>query len=67
MQRVPHSESLPLFTWHEISVLERQRQELRDRINRLQPHSHRRVELTARLRALTAQQLALQLKSKTNQ
>lgn len=67
MQRLPQPERLPLFTWHEISVLEQQRQALRERINRLQPHSHRRVELTARLRALTAQQLALQLRTKTEQ
>ncbi|CAN0654319.1 hypothetical protein JF546_09730 [Nitratireductor aquimarinus] len=64
MQQLPQADNLPLFNWHEIDVIQKQRQALRERIDRMRPNSHRRVELTARLRTLTTQQIALQLKMK---
>lgn len=53
---------LPLLAWNElreIDLVEARRRELRRRIVLLPPRSHRRVELEARLRELTAQQLVL--------
>ena len=52
----------PLFDWperREIDRLEEMRRALTDRILALPRHSHRRVELEARLRALTLRQLDL--------
>lgn len=54
----------PLFFWHEQSEVERlqaERSALAARIEKLRPHCHRRVELTARMRAITEQQLKLQI------
>jgi hypothetical protein len=58
--------SLPLLTWREdaaVLQLADERQRLRERIARLPPMSHRRVELTARLKQLTADELRLELKT----
>lgn len=60
------SPSVPaLFVWREqaeIARLQAQRDELWRRIRNLRPHCHRRIELQARLKLLTAQQLALEAK-----
>ncbi len=53
----------PLFVWSELSAIDRlqaERDELRRRIANLRPHAFRRIELEARLRLTTAQQLELQ-------
>ena len=54
--------NLPLFCapeQAEIDRLQAERQTLCQRINLLRPHCHKRVELEARLRLLTAQQLVI--------
>ena len=54
----------PLLTWPEdarLARLEAERQALQRRINELPKMSHRRVELTARLAAVTTQELRLEL------
>lgn len=54
--------NLPLFEAPERAEIERlqtERETLRNRINALRPHCHKRVELEARLRAVTAKQLAV--------
>lgn len=54
---------LPLLVWTEqrdVLLLQDARADLQRRIQTLRPHSHRRVELEARLRDLTARQLKLQ-------
>ena len=54
--------ALPLLTWPEDATLARlatERDALIERIERLPRMSHKRVELTARLRQLTADQLRL--------
>ncbi|MFQ0815800.1 hypothetical protein AVM02_07760 [Brucella anthropi] len=54
--------NLPLFIAPELAEIERlqtERNILRQRIHALRPHCHKRVELEARLRFVTAQQLAL--------
>lgn len=51
-----------LFAWREqaeIGRLQAQREELIARIGKMRPHSHRRIELQARLRQITATQLEL--------
>lgn len=55
-------EGAPLLDWperHEVERLEAKRRDLMDRINALPRNAHRRVELEARLRTLTVQQLQL--------
>lgn len=55
---------LPLLTWQEDEALARlaaDRENLMARIARLRPMSHRRVELIARLKQLTDEELRLQL------
>ena len=55
---------MPLFAWPEqleIARLEEDRRALITRIAALRPHSHRRVELQARLKDVTARQMALQI------
>lgn len=55
--------SMPLLIWTELAEIERlqaQRNTLELRIAALKPHSHRRVELEARLRDLTATQLKIE-------
>jgi hypothetical protein len=59
MDRAPGS----LFDWQErrrIQAMELQREHLRARIADLRPRSFKRVELQARLRDLTEQELRLQ-------
>ena len=54
--------NLPLFRapeQAEIDRLQAERQTLSHRINLLRPHCHKRVELEARLRIITAQQLTI--------
>lgn len=54
--------NLPLFLapeQAEIDRLQAERQTLSHRINLLRPHCHKRVELEARLRIITAQQLTI--------
>lgn len=53
---------MPLFGWpdqREIDVLQSRRDELANRIAKLPRFSHRRIELEARLRALTEEQLVI--------
>lgn len=55
--------SAPLLTWRrdaQLATIADERAELIGRISRLPRMSHRRVELTARLRALTAEALRLE-------
>ncbi|PYE86893.1 hypothetical protein [Phyllobacterium leguminum] len=55
---------LPLFTWREDAVLGRLRENrisLQNRISALPRMSHRRVELQAKLKELTARELAMTL------
>lgn len=52
---------LPLFLWQEVADLEQERAQLRARLRRLPLMSHRRVELTARLKQLTDEELRLLL------
>lgn len=65
MIMVQHSASLvnrPLFIapeQAEINRLQSERETLQRRINLMRPHSHKRVELEARLRTVTARQLAI--------
>lgn len=54
--------NLPLFIapeQAEINRLQSERETLQRRINLMRPHSHKRVELEARLRTVTARQLAI--------
>jgi len=63
MPRAAEPKSLPLLVWTEqaeIDRLQQRRLELQGRILGLPRHSHRRVELEARLRAVTERQLELQ-------
>lgn len=63
MQRARQPEILPLLVWTEQAEIDRlqgERDELQRRIALLQPHSHRRVELEARLRLVTVNQLKIQ-------
>jgi len=60
MARAAHPAILPLLVWREqdeIARLQAQREDLWRRIEALRPHSHRRIELQARLRDVTARQL----------
>lgn len=53
----------PLLVWTELAAIDRlqaERQDLKHRIERLPPHSFRRIELEARLRVVTARQLQIQ-------
>ena len=53
---------MPLFGWPDrqaIDVLQSRRDELATRIAKLPRFSHRRIELEARLRALTEEQLII--------
>lgn len=62
-RRPPAISEMPLLVWTELAEigrLEAQRQTLGTRIAALRPHSHRRVELEARLRDLTATQLKIE-------
>ncbi len=62
MARSARPADAPLFAWREweeIARLEDEREMLRTRLERLPRFSHRRVELEARLRAVTARQLQL--------
>lgn len=55
--------ALPLFNWQieaEQVRLQHQREQLFARIRNLKPHSHRRLELEARLREITARQMELE-------
>ena len=51
--------SLPLFAWRELAELEAERAELRRRLSLLPRHSHRYVELAARLKDITTRELRL--------
>lgn len=65
MPRAAEPAILPLLSWKErteIDRLQAERDRLADRIAALRPHCHRRVELQARLRDLTARQLELQIR-----
>ena len=70
---VQHSASLvnlPLFIapeQAEINRLQAERETLQRRINLTRPHSHKRVELEARLRIITAQQLTISAELGRNQ
>ena len=64
------AKALPLFTWREDAEADRlaaERVLLRQRIDRLPPMSHRRVELSARLRQMTADELRLRLHERDDQ
>lgn len=53
---------LPLFAWRDRETAERlaaERARLMERIGRLPPMSHRRVELVTRLKLLTVEELKL--------
>lgn len=55
--------ALPLFNWQmavEADRLQRERDDLSKRIQKLRPRSHRRVELEFRLRELTSRQIAIE-------
>ena len=73
MIMVQHSASLvnlPLFIapeQAEINRLQAERETLQRRINLTRPHSHKRVELEARLRIITAQQLTISAELGRNQ
>lgn len=63
MVRVTQPQVLPLLVWteqREVLRLQDERTDLQRRILLLRPHSHRRIELEARLRDLTVQQIKLQ-------
>lgn len=63
MARLRPADPPPLFVWSELAAIDRlqaERCELKRRIELLPPRSFRRVELEARLRLVTAQQLELQ-------
>lgn len=65
MARAAETAILPLLVWRErdeVARLQAQREQLLERIRRLRPHSHRCVELKARLRELTARQLEIERK-----
>lgn len=49
--------ALPLFAWRDLAEIEAERTELKRRIKLLRPHSHRRLELQARLKDLTSREL----------
>ncbi len=58
--------STPLLTWRRdatLAAIAADRAELMARIKRLPPMSHRRVELVARLKALTVEALRLETQS----
>lgn len=62
--------NLPLFIapeQAEINRLQAERETLQRRINLMRPHSHKRVELEARLRTVTAQQLTISAELGRNQ
>ncbi len=62
-RRAAHDPGMPLLIWTELAEIGRlqaQRLSLETRIAALRPHSHRRVELEARLRDLTASQLKIE-------
>lgn len=62
MARAVQPASLPLLVWREqdeVARLQAERDRLVQRVAALRPHSHRRIELQARLRDLTARQLQL--------
>lgn len=50
---------LPLFQKPEIDVLQAERVELIERIRKLPPYSHHRIDLECRLRLVTAKQISL--------
>lgn len=55
--------ALPLLHWpksRQIAAIASERARLLDRIRRLRPHSHRRIELQTRLADLTRKQLELE-------
>lgn len=61
--------ALPLLTWREDAAQARlaaERMQLRGRIERLPPMSHRRVELTSRLKQLTIDELRGAAKEPSN-
>lgn len=63
MQNGQENTDAPLLSWPEqrvIADIERRRRDLINRIARLPRFSHRRIELEARLRALTAEGLGLE-------
>lgn len=63
MARTAPPPLLPLLVWteqREVLRLQDARDDLQRRIMMLRPHSHKRIELEARLRDVTAQQLKLQ-------
>ena len=55
------SAALPLFAFTELGEGLRERAELLERIKKLKPRSHRRVELEFRLREMTAREITLGL------
>lgn len=63
MARASCSAIPSLFVWREqseIAQLQAQRDTLLARIQQMRPHCHRRIELQARLKELTARQLQLE-------
>ncbi len=63
MARASCSANPSLFVWREqseVARLQAQRDGLLARVQQLRPHSHRRIELQARLKELTARQLELE-------
>lgn len=62
MARAAEPALLPLLVWREqdeVARLQAEREKLVQRVAALRPHSHRRIELQARLRDLTVRQLQL--------
>lgn len=60
------SHPLPLFKWHEAREAERLcrcRKALLGRIQKLRPHSHKRVALEERLKNITSEQMKAELAS----
>lgn len=54
--RKPCANPTPLLTWSrdkQLLALEQERQQLKDRIERLPPHSHKAIGLQVRLQTLT--------------
>lgn len=63
VRHVPVDTPPPLLVWRErsaVEALEAGCQALATRIARLRPHSHYRLELEARLRALRCEQIRLE-------
>lgn len=63
MARASCSPMPSLFAWREqseVAQLQAQREGLLARVQQLRPHCHRRIELQARLKELTARQLELE-------